>query len=303
MESKMVEPRKAVFENLSTIFEGVREDAKKRNDTPEFPFGLKELDALTHGIKRGKLTMIAARTSEGKTALGMQLATSLADNGKTVAFISLEDDRKQIAEKIYCNIMRENNFDLQRGRFDEHKVQTANKLFEEMKILVLDDFGYNFEEIKFVVEELDPKPDIVFLDYVQMVERGEYKNRYDAISEFARKCKIFAEKADIGFVLMSQINRAGAKEERPALHHMSGCDTLEQVADLVLIMYYPYVYGDSTFNYDKNKGTGFELAPTNWMEVEIAKQKTGIRNVIVPLCYTGKHYLFEDWDGEVGVSK
>lgn len=287
--------RNPVFENLSSIFESVKKDAEKRNDKPEFPFGLTELDRVTNGIKRGKLTMIAARTSEGKTALGMQLAANLADSGKTVAFISLEDDRKQIAEKIYCNMMRENNYDLQKGKISKEKSESANKMFEDMKLLVLDDFGYNFDEIRYVVEELDPRPDIVFLDYVQMVERGNYKTRYDAISEFARQCKVFAEKADIGFVLMSQINRAGAKEERPALYHMSGCDTLEQVADLVLIMYYPFVYGDSTFNYNRDRNEGFEFAPNNWMEVEVAKNKTGMRNVIVPLCYTGKHYLFEDW--------
>lgn len=287
--------RKPVFESLSTIFERTKVLIGQRKDKPEFPFGIKSIDAITHGIKRGKLTLVAGRTSEGKSAFCLQTAVSLADAGKTVAFISLEDDVEQIAEKIFCNIRRVENWKLIKGQTAELHDPAVSKIFDELKLLVMDKFGYSFEEVKQVVEELIPKPDIVFLDYIQIIDRMNGMNRYESLSEFARQCKIYSEQADIGFVIASQINRAGARDARPALHHLSGCDALEQTADLVLLLYYPFVYGSPSYNYNSQTNEGFEVAPRNWLEVEIAKNKTGQRGVIVPLEFQGQHYLFQDW--------
>lgn len=283
------------IETLSRIFDRSKEIIRGRTAEPEFPFGLRELDAITNGIKRGKLTIIASRTSEGKTGLSTQLAVNLANHGKTVALISLEDDREQIAEKIFCNVRRVNNSDLLRGDTRFIDDPAMKKLFESMKLLVIDNFGYNFEEIKYIVEEIEPKPDIIFIDYLQLVEKGNNRSRYDAIHEFARNCKIFASQSNIGIVLTSQINRAGAKEERPSLHNMSGCDTIEEQADLALILFHPALYRKPTFNYNPMTNEGFELAPPNWVEIEVAKNKTGRRGSIIPVQFTGAHYLFEDW--------
>lgn len=287
--------REPVFESLSTILKRAKVLISKRTDKAEFPFGIKSLDAITHGIKRGKLTLVAGRTSEGKSAFCLQTAVSLADAGKTVAFISLEDDVEQIAEKIFCNMGRVENWKLIKGDTSRLNDPAINTLFDDLKLLVMDNFGYSFDEVRRVVEELEPKPDIVFLDYIQIIDRMEKMNRYESLSEFARQCKIFAEQSDIGFVIASQINRAGARDARPALHHLSGCDALEQTADLVLLLYYPFVYGSPSYNYKQGTMEGFEVAPRNWIEVEVAKNKTGQRGVIVPLCFTGQHYLFEDW--------
>lgn len=287
--------RQANFENASDIFKRVKDNVGKRNEKPEFPFGLTDLDNVTNGIKRGKLTMIAARTSEGKTAFSAQLAMNLADTGKRVAFISLEDDREQVIENMACNLMRIDNSLLQRGQHHLLENPKINEFFENIPILVLDDFGYRFEEIKQVVETLDPKPDIIFIDYVQLAEREKGLSRYETILEFARSCKVFSNHTNIGVVLNAQINRQGAREGRPSIHHISDCDKLEQYADMILLIHYPYIHRQPSFNFNKQLAEGFELAPRQWIEVEVAKNKSGIRGAIVPLKFTGKHYLFEDW--------
>ena len=74
---------------------------------------------------------------------------------------------------------------------------------------------------------------------------------------------------------------------------MSGCDAIEEQADLALILYHPCLYRKPSFDYDGKNG--FEIAPRNWVEIEVAKNKTGRRGIIVPAKFTGEHYLFEDW--------
>lgn len=303
--------RKPEFESVADIFERVRKNVELRTGTPEMPFGIAELDEVTHGIRRGKLTVLAARTSEGKTTLGIQTAFNIADTGKMVAYISLEDDREQLVEKLFCNVFSVHNWSLICGNTEKTKDPAIQKIFERLRMLVLDDFGYTFDEIRFVVEQIEPKPDIVFIDYIQMIDSVPGMNRTDIISEFSRKAKIYAEKENVAIVLLSQINREGAKEGRPRLHHLAGSGSLEQVADLALLLYLPARYNAPTFDYEEGRATedgkkvvisGYKYAPEDWMEIEIAKNKCGQQS-IVPARFIGRYYQIKDWVGSQSASE
>jgi replicative DNA helicase len=299
----MEKNRTLVIENLKTIFQRQVKTIESRTAKPEFNFGIKSLDEACGGIPRGKLTLFAARTSTGKTALASQLAFYCADNGKTVAFLTLEDDKQQMSENIFCNFASIDNRTLKKGAVPQLYDKKTEEVFENLPIMLIDRYGYTFEEIISVVEGIEPKPDIVFLDYVQIIDRMEKMNRYETLSEFTRLAKLYAEEQKIAFVITCQINRAGARETgRPSLHHLSGCDALEQNADLVLILHMPFLYGEPTFNFDKSHtgqmDQGYEQAPRNWIEIEIAKNKHGERALIVPLKYTGRFYKFEEWDNQ-----
>ena len=89
----MRQPR---FERVSEIYHRVRRAVSRRTATPELPFGIPALDDLTRGLLRGKLAILAARSSQGKTSLALQTAWNLAEAGKTVAYITLEDDREEL---------------------------------------------------------------------------------------------------------------------------------------------------------------------------------------------------------------
>ena len=115
--------RMPVYEPLSKIWERRIQKIVKRTDKPEFPFGLGELDRVTHGITKGKVTLIAARTSEAKTAFTLQGAFNIADSGKNVVYISLEDDVEQIAERLFSNIREISNQDLITGNVDKETLE------------------------------------------------------------------------------------------------------------------------------------------------------------------------------------
>lgn len=287
--------REAKFESVSEILKRVRVNVAKRTEAIEFPFGIKALDDSTGGLPKGKITIIAARTSEGKTSLSLQVACHMAKNDKTVAFISLEDDRESLVERLYCQQGKLDNFKLRNGDATQLDDPETNKLLENIRLLVLDDFGYNFDELVHVMETLDPKPDVVFIDYVQMIDQGQKESEYEAVSKFVRQAKIFAERYKIAVVLVSQINRQGARDGRPDLHHLASCGRLEQVANLVLIMYTPYFYGQPSFDYVKNTVFGMEKCPDDYTEVEVAKNKTGSRSLVVPLKFVGSQYRFDNW--------
>ena len=281
-------------ENLFQIYLGLRADIAKRTERPELPFGLTELDSRTHGLRRGRVHVIAARPSEGKTSLGLQIAWNLAcSESKTVAYVSLEDDRKQLLERILCNAQRIENTQLVRGIWTDEtdaKAKAMESVFKKIKFLLLDSFGFNWREFQVVIEKTQPKPDVIFLDYINMLELERGMNKRDVIGEFVRASKTWAIKENIAIVILAQINRAGAEDKRPRLHHLKDCGTLEEVADLVLVNYYPIRYGD------KGIYSGPEqIAPKEYLEIEIAKCKNYGQPGIVQVRFEGKFYRFEDW--------
>jgi replicative DNA helicase len=290
------------FENLSEIWKRRREKVLKRTAVPEFPFGIEELDRYTHGITKGKVTLISARTSEAKSAFTIQAAFNIADRGKNVVYISLEDDAEQIAERIFSNIREVDNQELITGRVPKEILEDSliETLFRKVKFLAIENYGHNFDEIQNIINLLDPKPDLVFLDYVQMIEQLPKESEYEALSRFSQKCKKFAEVNDIGLVIVSQINRAGAKEGRPSAHHLQGCGRLEQVCDLLLILYCPYNYQDSSYDFKHGNSDsefrGMKECPKDYVEINIAKNKNGIRNWTVKTRFIGKYYKFISWD-------
>ena len=298
--------RSAKFENLSTIWERRKAEISKRTENPPYPFGLPQLDKITHGIAKGKITILAARTSEAKTAMALQAAFNIADAGKSVAYISLEDDRGQIAERLFSNVARVDNWLLRTNRIDPARLNdpAVSDTFQKIPMLVLDDFGYDFSEIQYVIDSMIPKPEIVFLDYVQMIDYDIKTGEYEALSSFARNCKKFAEQNDIGLFIVSQINRKGIQDGRPQAHHLQGCGRLEQVSDLLMILYCPYIYKDGSYDHEcqidrstKKEITtaGMKPCPSDYTELFIAKNKNGMRGDYIRLRYTGKFYHYEEW--------
>lgn len=251
------------------------------------------------------MTILAARTSEAKTAFALQAAYNLSDAGATVAYLSLEDDAGQLVERLASNIMEMDNQTLQDGTYDKLKFESEHlvEVLKRIKLAVIDSFGYSFEEIQEVIDSIHPRPDIVFLDYVQMIDQEKGQTEYDVLSRFSANCKKFAEKNDIGFFIVSQINRKGAEDGRPMAHHLQGCGKLEQVSDLLLILYRPHSYKDSSYDYETGKDSdnkmivlsGMKECPAHYVELFIAKNKNGPRGAVVKLHFAGQFSRYEEW--------
>lgn len=297
--------RELVLENLSVIWKRRKTEIKDRTKSPKYPFGIDHLDDITHGIRRGKVTILAARTSEAKTAFALQAALNLASAGKVVAYLSLEDDAGQLVERLASNVMEIDNQTLQNGTYDKDKFDSSalDKILKNIKMVMIDSYGFTFDEIQRVLDTVDPKPEIVFLDYVQMIDQAPGQSEYDALSRFALRCKKFSEKNNIGFFVVSQINRKGAEDGRPMAHHLQGCGKLEQVSDLLLILYRPHSYKDHSYDYEEGKGmdgkkvviNGMRECPVHYVELFVAKNKNGPRGDVVKLHFAGQYSKYEEW--------
>lgn len=227
------------FAEAKKIIKEARERGK-----PEFPTGLSWLDTMTGGMKRGEIWIVSGKTGAGKTSLALQMARSFADNPEhTILFLSLEMRGFELCLRMFCEMNGFNYFDLLNGHIElpEAVDKTFQDYIQNIDFEVVE-AGYNFEEVEKILKLYyeTKNPDIVFLDFIQLVEWRKYGDERVALMEYIRKIKELANKTNMGFVIVSQIRRlpSGADYNRPPdLYDLKGSGSLEQTANKVILIH------------------------------------------------------------------
>lgn len=236
------------------------------------PTGFADLDALTTGLQKSDLIVIAARPSMGKTQLGLNFARHAAvEKGKSVAIFSLEMSAEQLAMRL---ISAEGQIDSQRLRsghlMEEHwkRLGLALARLSEAPIYIDDTPGLSVTEIRARTRRLQQEQglDLVLIDYLQLMQGrgGRAENRQQEISEISRSLKALARELKVPVVALSQLSRAveSRTDKRPMLSDLRESGAIEQDADLVA-----FIYRDDYYNPESER--------PNITEVIIAKQRNG----------------------------
>jgi DnaB-like helicase C terminal domain len=90
------------------------------------------------------------------------------------------------------------------------------------------------------LEALDPRPVLVVVDFIQMVQDQAESSRADwaHFGEAAKRLKLIAEEFGVPVLAASQLNRASEYEKRPpTLADFSLSDQIVQFADTVIALY------------------------------------------------------------------
>src|SRR5215472_15096117 len=98
------------FERLEKIF-------KEGKSVTGVPTGYTELDKLTSGFQPSELLILAARPSQGKTALALNLMENIAiRSGHPVAMFSLEMSKESLLQRLVASV----------AQIDAHKFRTGH---------------------------------------------------------------------------------------------------------------------------------------------------------------------------------
>lgn len=212
---------------------------------PEFPTGLNFLDTATDGVHRGEVWVIAGKSGGGKTTLALQIARSFAeDTTHSILFLSLEMKGWELVTRMFCEMM-----DIEFRHFFSGSMPVGykekEKVFREY-IKTIDfeifEFGFSFAEVEKIMQQAyaTKKPDVIFIDFIQLIEWQKFGDERTALMEYIRKLKELAKSLNIGVVVVSQLRRlpTGADYNRaPDIIDLKGSGSLEQTADKVILVY------------------------------------------------------------------
>ncbi len=243
------------------------------------PTGLTKLDRMTGGLKNGEYILIAARPSIGKSALALQIALNSADFKFPVGLFSCEMSGESIAQRTISGVSGKTNLELLRGEcsVDSLLKQTENLI--NLPVFIDDTSGITVTELRSKARKLVMKHDIKLLivDYIQLM-KGEGRSREEEVSSISRGLKSIAKDLNIPVIGLSQLNRKCEERasKRPQLSDLRESGTLEQDADIVIMLHRPAYYGFSEMETDE----GTNASSSGVMELIIAKNRNGVTGSI-----------------------
>ena len=157
------------------------------------------------------------------------------------------------------------------------RISTATSTLYQSELYVDETAGITVPQIKSKLRR--NKPDVVFIDYLQLIQHtSKSENRVQQFSEMTRDLKIMAKELNIPVVVCSQLSRAGQAKGTshvPQLSDLRESGSIEQDADIVLLLHRPHYYaiageeGDLDPNeaqciVAKNRHGSTEVAKLRW---------------------------------------
>ncbi|AOS66141.1 replicative DNA helicase [Actinoalloteichus hymeniacidonis] len=212
------------------------------------PTGFADLDAVTNGLHPGQMIIVAARPGVGKSTLGLDFARSCSiKHGFSSVIFSLEMSKTEIVMRMLSAEARIRLQDMRGGKMtDDDWTRLARRMGEvsEAPLFVDDSPNLTMMEIRAKARRLKQRNDLklVVVDYLQLMSSGKrVESRQQEVSEFSRHLKLLAKELEVPVVAISQLNRGPEQrtDKRPMLSDLRESGSLEQDADMVLLIHRP----------------------------------------------------------------
>lgn len=201
------------------------------------PTTLPAFDAAIGGFPLGALTVLAARTSAGKSSLGMQVAMQLSAQNVPTLFVSVEMGRDQLNCRGIATVADVPTLTVMKPHGDEadwigHRIFTSPLAQHVYWAYGLRRIPEIIAACKSMVVTRGVK--LLVIDHLHEIDvpgREERRHKLDAaVAQF----KGLAQHTGAAVLLLAQLNRS-ASDEEPKLHHLRECGAIEERADLVLM--------------------------------------------------------------------
>ena len=264
-------------ELLSNIFL----DLKQKSINPTLSgisSGFYDLDSFTQGFQKSDLIVIAGRPSMGKTALALNIGLNIIKNlNLPVLFFSLEMSKEQLTYRLLTHETNINGNRLKTGNLYKDDWVSLNTIIQKLSALPLfidDTPNPSIQDIKSKIKKVifeQTQIGLIVIDYLQLMQnsKSSISNRTQELSQITRSLKNVAREFKVPIIALSQLSRnvESRTNKRPILSDLRESGSIEQDADLVLMLYRESYYSSTTPNIVENQ--------KNLVELIIAKHRNG----------------------------
>ena len=212
-------------------------------------FDLEYFNKITKGgIPNKTLNIALAGTGVGKSLFMCHHASSVLLEGKNVLYITLEMAEEKIAERIDANLLNVNIqeiTDLPKPIFESKVTNLAKKTQGSLIIKEYPTASAHSGHFKALLNELalkkSFKPDIIFIDYLNICASSRYRagsnvNSYSYIKAIAEELRGLAVEANVPIFSATQTTRSGFASSDVDLTDTSESFGLPATADLMFAL-------------------------------------------------------------------
>ena len=279
----------------------------------KIPFDLEFFNKITRGgLPPKTLNIVLAGTGVGKSLFMCHMAANCLSQGRNVLYITLEMAEERIAERIDANLMNismDDLHELPKQMFDDKIARIREKTNGKLIIKEYPTASAHSAHFRGLIKELAIKktfkPDIIFIDYLNICASSRFKgaisvNSYMYIKSIAEELRGLAVETNLPIMSATQTNRTGFVSTDVGLEDTSESFGLPATADLmfalisneeldglnqIAVKQLKNRYNDPTVN--KRFVVGIDRAKMRLYDVKLSEQKnivdSGQTNFLEPV--------------------
>jgi replicative DNA helicase len=207
----------------------------------------------------------------------------------SVAIFSMEMPSEQVITRMLASIGGVPLNSLRSGKISDEdwvRITGATSQLSEAKIFVDETPALNPTELRARARRVKREHglDLIVVDYLQLMQvPGTKENRATEIAEISRGLKALAKELQVPVIALSQLNRAVEQREhkKPVMSDLRESGSLEQDADMILLIYREEVYDRNT----TKKGSA---------EIDLVKHRNGEIGTFL-LTFQGQYTRFANY--------
>lgn len=275
-----------IQEMLQPLMDEIEAQASGKK-IPYIPTGFGDLDRYIMGLREQALLVLAGRPGMGKTALAMSMVANLCkrDPQAVVLVFSMEMAATELMTRLISTLsgVFHSKLTSTEGltRTDWKRIGDAEQQLRDSGLHIDDTAGLTPDDLRSRVFRLNAEMGaqgkniaLIVVDYIQLMRAPGYKdNRVAEVSDISRSLKELAKNFNVPVLALSQLNRQveSRKPPEPNLSDLRESGSIEQDADLVMLIYDP-----SAYDKEKAKDEGTEGV----VDIKIAKQRSGVTGTV-----------------------
>ena len=214
----------------------------------KIPFDLDKFNYITKGGLPNKTLNIAlAGTGVGKSLFMCHCAGAALSQGRNVLYITCEMAEEKIAERIDANLLNVNVKDITElpevlftSKVNEISRKTQGKLIIKEYPTASAHAGHFKALLSDLKLKKDFKPDIIFVDYLNICASVRYKgaivNSYTYVKAIAEELRGLAVECNVPIISATQTTRSGYGNSDPDLTDTSESFGLPATADFMFAL-------------------------------------------------------------------
>lgn len=233
-------------EAVTAAMNAAADRAERVETVKALPTGWGTLDGFISGLYPGKLVVLAARPSMGKTAMALNIAAHWSIRlNRPGLFVSVEQDQDEMINRLICSAARlDSGLWEHSDRMNQEHWSRVTGIEPHVRRAPM-----HWLCDAFTLAQVTPRAralkqrgqlDWIVVDYLQLMD-GPGDGREDQVSNLSRGFKRLAKSLEVPVLLLSQLNRKC--EERnpptPRLSDLRDSGSIEQDADMVWFIYRP----------------------------------------------------------------
>ena len=260
-----------VYQTLKNL---TGEDAEKYKG---YTTGFSDLDNILTGLNRSDLIIVGARPAMGKTSFALNLARNVSVIAKRkVLFFSLEMTKEQLAMRVLGTESGVSSKKMRSGQISPNEwkeIGEATSRLSSAELYFDDTSGITVPEMKAKARRLGAE--CIMIDYLGLVTSSvRAENRVNELEQITKSLKAMAKDLNVPIICLAQLARGTeerGKSHKPQLSDLRGSGSIEQDADIVLML-----YREDYYKGEKEKDeNGDQPAEINKVSVIVTKNRHG----------------------------